>query len=86
MSRVARLAESAGSRTRAILKVAGRGAIILTCAAIDLGIWIAGAALTLLGFVMSLKSTTEGVTQRVIDRRRRRRLARQPFAGARMRG
>jgi hypothetical protein len=75
MSRVARLAESAGSHTRAILKVAGRGAIMLTFAAIDLGIWIAGAALTLLGFVMSLKSTTERVTQRVIDRRKSRRLS-----------
>jgi hypothetical protein len=75
MSRVARLAESAGSRTRAILKVAGRGAIMLTFAAVDLGIWIAGATLTLLGFVVSLKSTTERVTQRVIDRRKRRRPA-----------
>src|SRR4029077_15760621 len=36
MSRLARLAEAAGGKTRAILKVAGRGAIMLTFAAFDL--------------------------------------------------
>ena len=37
MARVATLAEKAGSRTRAILKVAGRGAIALTVATFNLG-------------------------------------------------
>jgi hypothetical protein len=77
MSRLARLAEKAGGKTRAILKVAGRGAIMLTFAVIDLALWIAGALLTVFGFVTSLKSTTERVTQRVIDRGKRRRLARE---------
>jgi hypothetical protein len=76
VSRLARLAEKAGGKTRAILKVAGRGAIMLTFAVIDLALWIAGALLTVFGFVTSLKSTTERVTQRVIDRGKRRRLAR----------
>lgn len=76
VSRVARLAEKAGGKTRAILKVAGRGAIMLTFAVIDLALWIAGALLTVFGFVSSLKSTTERVTQRMIDRGKRRRLAR----------
>jgi hypothetical protein len=39
-----------------------------------------------LGFVISLKSTTERITQRVIDRGKRRRLERQRFASATMRG
>ena len=76
VSRLARLAEKAGGKTRAILKVAGRGAIMLTFAVIDLALWIAGALLTVFGFVTSLKSATERVTQRVIDRGKRRRLAR----------
>jgi hypothetical protein len=86
VSRLARLAEAAGGKTRAILKVAGRGAIMLTFAVVDLALWIGGALLTVLGFVVSLKSTTERITQRVIDRGKRRRLAQQRFAAATMRG
>jgi hypothetical protein len=86
VSRLARLAEAAGGKTRAILKVAGRGAIMLTFAVIDLAMWIMGALLTVLGFVVSLKSTTERITQRVIDRGKRRRLAQQRFAAVSMRG
>jgi hypothetical protein len=86
VSRLARLAEAAGGKTRAILKVAGRGAIMLTFAVIDLALWIGGALLTVLGFVVSLKSSTERITQRVIDRGKRRRLERQRFASATMRG
>lgn len=77
MSRLASLAEKAGGKTRAILKVAGRGAIMLTFAALDLAVWIAGALLTIFGLVASLKSTTERVTQRMIDRGKRRRFAQQ---------
>ena len=73
MSRVAKLAETEGSRTRAILKVAGRGAIMLTAGAFDLGIWILGALFTLVTFVASLKSTTERVTLRVLRHRKERR-------------
>lgn len=86
MSRLARLAEASGRKTRAILKIAGRGAIMLTFAVVDLAMWIGGALLTLLGLVVSLKSATERVTQRVIDRGKRRRLAQQRFAGVTMRG
>ena len=75
ISRVARLAEKQGSKTRAILKVGGRTAIVLSAAAFDLAGWIFGALLTLFGFVASLKSATERVTQRVLDNRKRRRLA-----------
>ncbi|MCK9915953.1 hypothetical protein MXD81_43045 [Microbacteriaceae bacterium K1510] len=76
MSRVAKLAEKEGSKTRAILKVVGRGAIMLTMAAFDLGAWILGALLTLFGFVSSLKSATERMTLRVVRRRKQKRLRR----------
>ena len=76
MARVATLAEKAGSRTRAILKVAGRGAIALTVAVFDLGMWILWALATLFGLISSLKSFTERTTQRVIDKRKLRRLKR----------
>jgi hypothetical protein len=77
MSRLARLAEAAGGKTRAILKIAGRGAIMLTFAAFDLGIWIIGALLTVFGLIASLKSTTERVTLRLIRHAKSRRLAAQ---------
>jgi hypothetical protein len=78
VSRVAKLAEKEGGKTRAILKVAGRGAIALTLATFDLGIWVLGALLTAFAFVSSLKSATERGTQRVLNWRknvRRRRYA-----------
>ena len=87
MSRLARLAAVKGGKTRAILKVAGRGAIMLTLATLNLAGWILGAMFTVWGVVASLKSTTERVTQRVIDRGKRRRLERQQrFAAMTARG
>ena len=82
MSRVAKLAEKEGGKTRAILKVVGRGAIWLTAAVFDLGIWILGALFTLFSFVSALKSTTERVTLRMIRRGKERRRLRdlQRFA------
>jgi hypothetical protein len=77
MSRVAKLAEKEGGRTRAILKVAGRSAIVLTGAVFDLGVWIVGALLTLLGMVSALKSATERATLRVIRHRKERRRQRE---------
>ncbi|MDO9411649.1 MAG: hypothetical protein Q7T81_03615 [Pseudolabrys sp.] len=76
MARVATLAEKSGSRTRAILKVAGRGAIALSIAAFDLSLWIFWALGTLFGLVSSLKSFTERSTQRFIDRRKLRKYRR----------
>jgi hypothetical protein len=76
MARVAKLAEKEGSKTRAILKTVGRGAIALTLATFDLGMWILGALFTAFAFVFSLKSATERGTQRFINYRKRRRLER----------
>jgi hypothetical protein len=82
---VARLAEKSGGKTRAILKTVGRGAIALSATLIDLGLWIVGALVTLLGFAASLKSVAERLTVRVISRRRlrreRQRLAAMPVGG-----
>ena len=84
MRQVVKLAEKEGSKTRAILKVIGRGAIALSVAVFDLGAWILGALLTLLAFVSSLKSATERMTMRVLRRRKARRL--QRFAALTVRG
>lgn len=78
MARVAKLAAKEGSKTRAILKVIGRGAIALTAAGVDLGLWVLGALFAAFAFVSSLKSTAERIALRVLryrKQRRRRRLA-----------
>jgi hypothetical protein len=84
MARVAKLAEKQGSKTRAILKTVGRGAIALSFAALDLGAWILGALFTLVAFVSSLKSATERMTLRALRRRKERRS--QRFAALTVRG
>jgi hypothetical protein len=76
MAQVAKLAEKQGGKTRAILKTLGRGAIALTLATFDLGLWILGALFTVFTFISALKSATERGTQRVLNWRknvRRRR-------------
>lgn len=78
MAQVAKLAEKQGGKTRAILKTVGRGAIALTMATFDLGMWVLGALFTLFMFVSALKSATERGTQRVLNWRKnvkRRRYA-----------
>jgi hypothetical protein len=73
MSRLARLAATKGSRTRAILKLAGRGAILLTLGMFNLVMWLFWALLTIFGFVASLKRTAERMTERYCARRKFRR-------------
>lgn len=81
VARAARLAEAQGSKTRAIMKLFGRGALLLLGGAFDLALWLFGAALTLFGLLSSIKATTERLTQAWCDRRRARRL-RQAQAAA----
>jgi hypothetical protein len=76
VARIAKLAEKEESRTRAILKVLGRGAILLATATFDLALWIVGALFSLLSFVWSLKRAVERATERYLHRRKRRRLQR----------
>jgi hypothetical protein len=73
MSRIARLAATKGGKTRAILKLAGRGALLLTIGTFNLAMWVFWAALTILGFVTSLKRTAERMTERYCVRRKLRR-------------
>src|SRR5271168_4334029 len=62
VARAARLAESKGGQTRAILKMLGRGALLLAAGAFDLTLWVFGALLALFGFLASIKATTERLT------------------------
>jgi len=73
VARMARLADVKGTRTRAILKMFGRGALFLAASAFNLAWWILWAMLTILGFVIALKRTCERATERYCERRRARR-------------
>ncbi|MHB0766842.1 hypothetical protein [Bradyrhizobium sp. 5.13L] len=80
VARAARLAEAQGSKTRAVMKLLGRGALLLVGGAFNLTLWLFGAALTLFGLLSSIKATTERLTQAWCDRRRARRLRRAQAA------
>ncbi|MBR0777917.1 hypothetical protein JQ625_24055 [Bradyrhizobium diazoefficiens] len=80
VARAARLAEAQGGKTRAIMKLLGRGALLLATGAFDLALWLFSAALTVFGLLSSIKATTERLTQAWCDRRRARRLRRAQLA------
>jgi hypothetical protein len=72
VARVARLAETKGGKTRAILKMFGRGALVLTASAFNLFSWTLSAVFMLWGFCSAVKRTTERATERAIERRKAR--------------
>jgi hypothetical protein len=72
ISRMARLAAAKGGKTRAIVKLLGRAAIVLTASAIELASWLLWAAFAIFGFCASCKAATERATQRYLDRRKLR--------------
>jgi hypothetical protein len=80
VARAARLAESRGGQTRAILKILGRGALLLAAGAFDLSLWVFGALLALFGFLSSIKATTERLTHSWLLRKKARRLRKQMAA------
>src|SRR5450755_2412468 len=82
VARAARLAESRGGQTRAILKILGRGALLLAAGAFDLALWLFGALLALFGLLSSIKATTERLTESWLLRKKARRLRRQIAAAA----
>lgn len=83
VARAARLAEAKGSQTRAILKLLGRGALLLAAGTFNLTMWLFGALLTLFGFLSSIKATTERLTLAWLRRSKARRLRKQlAMAGA----
>ena len=73
VSRLARLAAAKGGKTRAIVKLVGRAAIVLSVGAFDLATWLFWAALMLFGFVSSSKAAVERMTLRYLDRRKAQR-------------
>jgi hypothetical protein len=82
VARAARLAEAKGGQTRAILKVLGRGALVLAAGAFNLSLWLLGALLALFGFLSSIKATTERLTMAYLRRKKARRLRKQMAAAA----
>jgi hypothetical protein len=77
VARAARLAESKGGQTRAILKILGRGALLLVTGAFNLTLWVLGALFALFGLLSSIKSTTERLTLSWLHRKKARRLQKQ---------
>jgi hypothetical protein len=82
ISRAARLAESRGGQTRAILKLLGRGALLLAAGTFNLTMWVFGALLALFGFLSSIKATTERATEAWL-RRKKARILRKQLAATR---
>jgi hypothetical protein len=80
VARAARLAESKGGQTRAILKLLGRGALLLAAGAFNLTLWVFAALLALFGFLSSIKATTERLTMSYLQRKKARRLRRAAIA------
>ena len=77
LARAARLAEAKGSQTRALLKLFGRGALLLAAGAFNLASWLFSALVFLVGVIASIKSVTERLTFAWLRRARERRLQRQ---------
>src|SRR6266403_2116446 len=82
VARAVRLAESKGGQTRAILKLLGRGALLLAAGAFDLTLWVFWALLALFGFLSSIKALTERLTMSWLLRRKAWRLQKQTLASA----
>src|SRR4030088_2490202 len=82
VARAARLAESKGGQTRAILKVLGRGALLLAAGAFNLTLWVFSALLALFGLLSSIKATTERLTMSYLQCKKARRLRKQMAAAA----
>jgi hypothetical protein len=73
MSRLARLATAKGTKTRAILKLIGPAAYLLTASAFNVAMWLFWAAFAVLGFFSSCKAAVERMTERHILRQKLRR-------------
>ena len=77
IARAARLAEAKGGQTRAIIKLLGRGALLLAAGAFDLALWLFAALLALAGFLASIKATAERLTLAWLKRKKARGQRRQ---------
>jgi hypothetical protein len=82
VARLARLAETQGSKTRAILKLAGRAAFAVTVAAMDLASWLFTILCAAFGFCSAVKRTAERATERYLAWRKLARARRQAMIAA----
>lgn len=81
VGRIARLAEKKGSKTRAILKTLGAGALFVSVASFNLASWVLGAIFAVIGFITSIKAAVERTTLRHLARQKLRRLEQQVAMG-----
>lgn len=81
IARAARLAEAKGGQTRAIIKLLGRGALLLAAGAFDLALWLFAALLALAGFLASIKATAERLTLAWLKRKKAQALRRHATLG-----
>ncbi len=70
VSRMATLATASGGKTRAIVKLLGRAAIVLATSSLELAGWALWAAFAVFGFCASCKAMAERLTERHLARRR----------------
>src|SRR5205085_11507671 len=75
VARAAQLAGAKGGKTRAYLKVLGRGALLGVTTLWTLASWMFSLAMVLLTFLASIKSTTDRLTYACLRRRKGRRAA-----------
>lgn len=73
VSRLGQLSAAMGGKTRAVIKLLGRGAIVLAVSSLNLATWLFWVALMLLGFVTSCKAAAERMTLRYLHWRKARR-------------
>jgi hypothetical protein len=73
LERLARLAEGEGTKTRAVIKLLGRGALALTAGAFQLASWAFWAIANVFGLCAVVKRGAERATLAFIRHRRRRR-------------
>jgi hypothetical protein len=74
VAKLATLAAAKGTKTRAIVKLLGRGAIFLTSSMFTLASWVFWTLLNLLAFCAACKRTAERMTLRHCERARMRKL------------
>jgi hypothetical protein len=77
MAKLATLSVAKGGKTRAIVKVLGRGAIFLGTSMFTLASWMFWALFNLLALCGAVKRSAERMTLRYCERRRIARLRRQ---------
>ncbi|MFL9828244.1 hypothetical protein [Rhodoplanes sp. SY1] len=85
VARLAKIAEKNGGKTRAILKLGGRAALVLTTGAMTLFNWSFSALMSLIWALVLVKSLTERATRRGLafaKKRRARKAARMAARAA----